>query len=478
MAKFLSKDGKFYMRDGKLLHPTNILEVPIVATNLTYNGNAQSPAIYGYNENTMTMGGVTSGINAGNYEVTFTPKSGYEWSDGSTTTKNITWKIERATISIPYFVTNTLVYTGDVQSPQYLIGYNSQKMSRGGTTAAVNAGHYAATFTPYDNYQWPGGDTGTIEVGWLIYKAAGSLSLSTNSLIIDANSTTGSFTVTRAGDGAISASSNNTSVATVSVSGNTVTVTKVGQGSATITVSVAEGTNHTAPESKTCTVTTSFKTTASTAATSGVNYTSGLPTDWNIMKEIGMAISEASGSINANTTGSVYVNKGNMWAYKITPGNTINITSQIGTYTYAVMGFNNFALSNQANYGGTHTTAGVTFGAVDCVGRYQLNPTNLNEGGWGQCPIRTSTMPTLQQGMPNTLAQVKVPYVNRGQSTILYSDDYMFFPAEKEVFGTRKYSPEAEANALTQFAYYKNGGSTIKKVPGSPNDSWWLRSVG
>ena len=90
--------------------------------------------------------------------------------------------------------------------------------------------------------------------------------------------------------------------------------------------------------------------------------------------------------------------------------------------------------------------------------------------------MRTSTMPTLQNGMPATLAQVKVPYVNHDQSTILYSDDYMFLPAEKEVFGTCTHSPEAEANALTQFAYYKNGGSKIKSVSGSAVD-WWLRSV-
>lgn len=400
MAKFLSKDGKFYMREGKLLRPTNILEVPIVTSNLTYNGKAQSPTIYGYDENTMTMSGVTSGTDVGTYHITFTPKSGYEWSDGTSETKTISWSIT---------------------------------------------------------------------------KAAGSLSLSTNSLTIDANSTTGSFTVTRAGDGAISASSNNTGVATVSVSGNTVIVTKVGQGSATITVSVGEGTIYTAPASKTCTVTTSFIT-ASTAAISGVNYTSGLPTDWNIMKEIAKIISEASDSINANTTGSIYVNKGNTWAYKITPGNTINVTSQIGTHTYAVMGFNNFALTNRGNYGGTHTTAGLTFGTVDCVTEAKMNSTNTNIGGWGQCLMRTSTMPTLKNGMPGTLAQVKVPYVNSDESTILYSDDYMFLPADQEVSGDSSWSPTTEAKALTQFAYYKNGGSKIKSFSGSAV-LWWLRSV-
>ena len=215
---------------------------------------------------------------------------------------------------------------------------------------------------------------------------------------------------------------------------------------------------------------------ASTSRIEGLSYVNGLPNDWNTIKEIAKVISKASDSINANTTGSVYVNNGNKWAYKITPGNTINITSQKGTYTYAVMGFNNFSLTNQGNYGGTHSTAGLTFGVVDCVGKYKMNSRDTNSNGWKNCLMRTSTMPTLKNGMPATLAQVKVPYVNRGQSTILYSDDYMFLPAEKEVFGTRKYSPEAEANALTQFAYYKNGGSKIKRESGSV-DGWWLRSA-
>lgn len=212
---------------------------------------------------------------------------------------------------------------------------------------------------------------------------------------------------------------------------------------------------------------------ASLTSKSGVTYTDGLPSDWNIMKEIAKAISKASGSINANTTGSVYVNNGNTWAYKITPGNTINVNNHL----YAVMGFNNFALTNQSNYGGIHTTAGLTFGAVDCIKKDKMNSSNTNSGGWGKCLMRTSTMPTLQNGMPDTLAQVRVPYVDYdNQNTILYSDDYMFLPAEKEVFGTRTFSPTAEANALTQFAYYKNGGSTIKNFSGS-EVYWWLRSV-
>ena len=168
-----------------------------------------------------------------------------------------------------------------------------------------------------------------------------------------------------------------------------------------------------------------YKASAFTSPQSGITYVDGLPNDWNIMKEIGMAISEASGSINANTTGAIYVSKGNVWAYKITPGNTITVNNHL----YAVMGFNNFALTNQNNYGGTHSTAGLTFGAVDCVEKYRMNPTNTNLDGWGKCEMRTSTMPILQNGMPDTLAQVRVLYVNYRNSVILYSDDYMFLPA-------------------------------------------------
>ena len=215
-----------------------------------------------------------------------------------------------------------------------------------------------------------------------------------------------------------------------------------------------------------------------TSPIEGLSYVDGLPNDWNTMKEIAKMISGASGSINANTTGSIYVNKGAL-AYKITPGDTISVTSTAGTYVYAVMGFNNFALTNQGNYGGNHRTAGLTFGTVGLVDNYLMNdgkPTNA--GGWGKCLMRTSTMPTLQNGMPGTLAQVKVPYVDyNNQSTILYSNDYMFLPAEKEVFGVRTKSPIAEADALTQFAYYKNGGSKIKAKGTLDSYYWWLRSV-
>lgn len=147
-----------------------------------------------------------------------------------------------------------LTYNGNAQSPSWS-GYDSSKMTIGGTTSGTNAGTYTATFTPKDGYCWPDGTADTVSVTWKIGKAAGSLSLSPTTLTIDASSTTGTITVTRAGDGAIKAKSSNTNIATVSVDGNKITVTKKGGGTATITVSVAESANYLAPANKTVAVT-------------------------------------------------------------------------------------------------------------------------------------------------------------------------------------------------------------------------------
>lgn len=211
--------------------------------------------------------------------------------------------------------------------------------------------------------------------------------------------------------------------------------------------------------------------TASLTPKTGIIYTDGLPSDWNIMKEVAKAISDASSSITANTTGAIYVNNetGSL-AYKITPGDTITVNS----YPYAVMGFNNYELTNKANYGGNNTYAGLTFGMVDCSGEYSMNSTASNNGSWGTCLMRTSTMETLKAGMPSTMAQIRTPYCD--SKFMFYSDDYMFLPAEKEVFGSRTYSPTEEADALTQYAYYKNGGSKIKNYNSSAS-YWWLRSA-
>ena len=164
----------------------------------------------------------------------------------------------------------SLTYTGDVLTPGWS-NYNSAQLAISGETSATTAGTHYATFTPTANYRWSDGTTTGKEVAWTIGKAAGHLSLSKTSITLNSSTKSTTFTVSRAGDGAISAVSSDTSVATVSVSGTTVTVNSVNNktGTATITVSVAAGTNFTAPSNKTCSVTAIFNPIAVTITGTG-----------------------------------------------------------------------------------------------------------------------------------------------------------------------------------------------------------------
>ena len=227
--------------------------VPSQNGTLTYTGSEQSPTWNSYNPETMTMGGVTKGTDAGSYNATFTPKEGYTWGDGTNETKTVVWKIGRATIMAVPSQSGALSYTGGAQSPSWS-NYDSTKLTMGGTTSGIAAGNYNATFTPKEDYQWQDGSVAAKNAAWAIQKAAGTLALSPTSMTLDASAKSKSITVTKNGTGAVSATASPSGVVTVSVSGNTVTVTAVKDGNATVTVNVAADANHTAPSAKTCSV--------------------------------------------------------------------------------------------------------------------------------------------------------------------------------------------------------------------------------
>lgn len=228
--------------------------------NVTTAPGAEAKAVADGNTYTAVANG--SGVaaisvkRAGNYTVSATLTG--RTSPSATVNVTEAGETYSATVRIP--LTNvpsqggTLTYTGSAQTPT-LNNYDSDEMTLGGTTSATNAGSYNATVTPKSGFQWSDGTTAAKTVTWTIAKAAGSLSLSPASLALNGDSPTGSVTVTRAGDGAISATSSNTEIATVSVSGTKVNVTAIAEGSVTVTVKVAAGTNHNAPANKTFTVT-------------------------------------------------------------------------------------------------------------------------------------------------------------------------------------------------------------------------------
>ena len=457
--------------------------VPTQNGTLTYNGQAQSPSWNSYDPNALTLGGVTTGTNAGTYTATFTPKEKYQWSDGTKTAREVTWTIGRASMPVPS-QSGSLTYTGAAQSPTWA-NYDSGKMTLGGTTSGTNAGSYNATFTPGANYKWNDGTTNAKTVAWTIGKAAGSLSLNKSSISLNVSKMSDTITVTRAGNGAISAVSNAPGVASVSVSGNVVTVTGKAKGSATVTVSVAAGTNHTAPASKTCSVSVTLPT-----STLSDN-------DWATIRQVSSAGQGA-----------------NYWA--VGDMKPITINGKVGNTTFSnlsinvfILGFNHNASregSNRIHFqiGKIGTTpvalCDANYGSgMSGSGYFNWNTSNTNNGGWKSCYRRstlygnsgTPTSPvsnSLMAALPSDLRAVMQPVtkytdnVANGsgnvQSNVNATTDYLFDLAEFEVFGTRYIANTYEQNYQLQYDYYKAGNSKVAYKHSAVSTAvWWgLRS--
>lgn len=445
-----------------------INSVPTQAGILTYTGAAQSPSWNGYDTEKLTIGGTTSGTNAGSYVATFTPKEGYEWADGTKTAKSVTWTISKASLSVPA-QSGTLTYTGSAQSPQWS-NYDSNKLTIGGTSTATNAGSYAATFTPKANYQWSDGSTSAKSVTWAIGKAAGSLTLAKSSVTLNISSLTESVAVTRAGDGVISATSSNTATARVEVSGTSVKITGLKAGTAKITVKVAAGTNHTAPSDKTINVTVSLPDTSlanntpdiiAAAAKSGqaANY-------WSVGDKVGIAVNGSFGGLSYNNT----------------------------VYAF-ILGFNHNSSvegGNSIHFQFGKTAAGVDIAFVNSYGStstgFCMNTSNTNSGGWNNSYMRKTICSAFLAALPtawqNIIAACTKYSDNTGggsntASYVTATSDKIWLLSEMEVQGTRSYANSAEANYQKQYDYYRNGNSKVKYQHTATTSAcfWWLRSV-
>lgn len=412
--------------------------VPSQGSPLVYTGGQQSPDWTGYDSAEMTIGGTSAATDAGDYQAIFSLKDkvGTQWADGTTEDKTVSWSIGRATVNVPT-QSGSLTYNGEAQSPSWS-GYDSSKMTLGGTTSGTNAGSYDANFTTTANYQWPDGTTEAKTVSWSIQKAAGSLSISPESMTLDTSATSKVITVTRAGTGAISAQSSAPTIASVSVSGNQVTVTGLANGSANITISVAADTNYTAPASKQCSVTVS------------------------LLKD-NFADNEWSEIIAACQSGDVP----DSWVV----GNYKNMTINGKAYRIDIIGKNHDTYAA----GGT---APLTFQMHDCYTETkQMNSSNTNSGGWQNSAMRTTYLPAILNMMP---AEVKAAIrdvqkkssAGNQSSSIQTTNDKLFLLSEIEIFGSTTYSSAGEGK---QYAYYQAGNSKVKKLSGSAY-SWWERS--
>ena len=456
----------------------SVAAVPTVKTPLVYTGSAQVPEWLNLNTAQLTKT-ETAKTDAGDYSSSFTPTANFQWPDGTTSAKTVAWSIARATLAVPTQNGN-LTYNGKAQSPN-LTGYDSAKMTLGGDTSGTNAKSYTATVTPKANFQWPDGATSAKSVSWSIGKAAGSLTLGQTTVALNGVGDTAVIAVTRSGDGAISATSSNTNVATTSLSGDYVVVTGKGEGSATITVKVAEGTNHLAPSNKTASVSVTKPTVANSS--------------WDNIK----AISEAGNAASYFAVGDT---------------KNIKLNGAVQGFTFSNLSIDAFILGfnhNSAREGSNriHWLIGKISGkdVALCDSKYnstgsdagfRMNQSNTNSGGWNGSYMRKTVLGnsgspssppanSLLAALPSDLRsaiKATTKYTDNtggGQnnaSSVTATTDYLFLLAEFEVFGTRSYANSAEQNYQKQYDYFKAGNSRVAYDHRNTGSAvwWWCRS--
>lgn len=181
---YLFPDGTDEARVKWTIDRAVISVLPTQTGTLVADGTSKTPSWNGYDTEKMTIGGDTSGTNAGDYTATFTPTSNYKWSDGSTGAKEVKWTIISVLVSIPS-QSGTLTYNGSAQTPKWQ-NFDNENSSVN-VSAKTNAGEYTATFT-LKKGMWTDGTTAAKTIKWTIGRATiAAVPAQSGTLVYDGN---------------------------------------------------------------------------------------------------------------------------------------------------------------------------------------------------------------------------------------------------------------------------------------------------
>lgn len=131
--------------DSVIAARETISTVPSTSSSFTYDGTTKTPVWDNYDTTKMTISGQTSATDAGQYIVSFTPKTGYQWSDGTTRYKNKSWRIQKASRSLYGPTTGTV--SGASGTTTTLTYYVSDATANEGFTV-----RFAGLPSNYSNY--------------------------------------------------------------------------------------------------------------------------------------------------------------------------------------------------------------------------------------------------------------------------------------------------------------------------------------
>ena len=410
-------------RDTGVANRITIANIPSQSGSLTYTGGSQSPTWSNYNTTYMTIGGTTSGTNAGSYSATFTPTTDYRWSDGTTTAKTVSWSIGKATGTLTVSP-NSIELSPSNLSDTFTIGGNHD-----GTISVVSNNTGIATVSRSGN---------TVTVN-------------------NVNQTTGNTIITVS----CTAGTNYTAPSSQSVTVEAKFVSSVlNENDWSVIKSVADasqGANYWAVgDRKAVTV----NGTVGTQAINGTYYVYILGFDHNSSRE-GTGIT--FGTFKTALSGGTDI---------------CLVDSHYNDYSTGGQKWFNMNHSSNTNSGG--------WKGCD-LRYDVLGSTNSNNNDAGTTTATSPVSGTLMAALPSDLRAVMKPmtiYTDNtggGSNTASYvtaSVDYLPLLAEFEIFGTRSYANSAEQNYQQQYQYYKNGNSKVKYRHSSTSSTayWWERS--
>ena len=397
-----------------------IANVPAQSGTLTYNKSSQSPSWSNYNTTYMTLGGTTSGTNAGSYTASFTPKTDYRWSDGTTTAKNVSWSIGKAT--------GTLTVTP--------------------SSITLNSSAKSATFTIGGNYD------GTLSVA---SSATGVASVSRSGTTVTVSSvgnTTGTAVITVS----CTAGTNYSAPANKTVQVTATFVTKVLNENTWETISGVSadstGASYWAVGDRKAVAVSGTVGTQSVSGTYyvyiiGFNHNGATGIDFGTFKT---ALSGGTdiclidaGYGNNYTNGTKYFNMNHS-------SNTNSGGWKGCDLRYDVLGSTNTNDGDATATTATNPVANTLMAALPSDLRAVMKPMTIYTDNTG--------------GGSNTASNVTA------------SVDYLPLLAEYEIFGTRSYANSSEQNHQAQYAYYSAGNSKVKYRHSATSSAawWWERS--
>ena len=360
----------------------------------------------------------TSGTNAGSYTASFTPKTDYRWSDGTTTAKSVTWSIGKATGTLTVSKTSITLNLSTL-TDTFTIGGNydgtlsvtSNKtsvatVSRSGTTATVshvNQTNGEATITVSctagTNYTAPTSKTVTVKAEFIL------------------------------------ATLNDNSWAAIhSVSGTGASYWAVGDRKA-VAVSGTVGTQSVSGTYYVYII--------------GFNHNGATGIDFGTFKT---ALSGGTdiclidaGYGNNYTNGTKYFNMNHS-------SNTNSGGWKGCDLRYDVLGSTNTNDGDATATTATNPVANTLMAALPSDLRAVMKPMTIYTDNTG--------------GGSNTASNVTA------------SVDYLPLLAEYEIFGTRSYANSSEQNHQAQYAYYSAGNSKVKYRHSATSSTawWWERS--